>query len=126
MRGMSERSPRIADAEDFLRERGAGDIAHPGGTLLDHLWRVRDLLDEWGASVEVQLAGLCHASYSTDGFAVNLIEITERSCLLHVIGSEAEASVYLYGSCDRGYTYPLLGTFPVRFRDPLQRRVDLA
>ena len=34
-----------------------------------------------------------------------------------MIGSEAEASVYLYGSCDRGYTYPRLGTFPVGFRD---------
>jgi len=115
--GMSDRSPRIADAEDFLRERGAADIAHTGGTLMDHLRRVVDLLDEWGASVEGQLAGLCHASYSTDGFAVNLIEIAERSRLLDVIGLEAEASVYLYASCDRGYTYPLLGTFPVEFRD---------
>jgi len=111
------RLPSIAGAEDLLRERGAATIEHPGGTLLDHLGRVRHQLDEWGASLEVQLAGLCHACYGTDGFGVSLLEITERPCLIEVIGSEAEGFVYLYGSCDRAYAYPQLASFPVEFRD---------
>ncbi len=70
--------PRLAAAEDLLRATGAAGIDHPGGTLLDHLFRVRALLDEWGAPRDVQLAGLCHAAYGTDGFGVTLLDTTER------------------------------------------------
>ncbi|MER6628821.1 DUF6817 domain-containing protein [Streptomyces sp. NPDC000987] len=95
--------------EDFLRSRDAADLAHPGGTLLEHLIRVRRRLADWGAPYEVQLAGLCHAAYGTDGFARSLLSLDDRPVLAAVVGERAEALVYLYASCDRAATYPRLG-----------------
>lgn len=109
--------PRLAVAEDLLRATGAAAIDHPGGTLLDHLLRVRALLDDWGAPRDVQLAGLCHAVYGTDGFSSALLDTTERSTLAAAIGKPAEALVYLYGSCDRASTYPQTGQDMVVVKD---------
>ena len=93
-------------------------MPHPGGTLLEHLIRVSRQLADWGAAPEVQVAGLCHATYGTDGFAPSLLESTDRAVLVDLIGERAEALVYLYASCDRAATYPRLrnGERPV-FRD---------
>jgi hypothetical protein len=104
-------------AEALLRARGADDIDHPGGTLLGHLARVQMVLAEWGAEDDVQLAGLCHAAYGTDGFGVALLTLDERLLLAEAIGSRAEALVYLYASCDRGQTYPQLAQPAVTFTD---------
>ncbi|WP_245687096.1 DUF6817 domain-containing protein [Streptacidiphilus griseoplanus] len=95
--------------EDFLRSRGAAELAHPGGTLLEHLVRVRHRLADWGAPQEVQVAGLCHAAYGTDGFAVSLMGLEDRPVLAALTGARAEALVHLYASCDRATTYPRLG-----------------
>lgn len=117
---MMERSvpaqwPRV---EEFLCGRGAARMPHPGGTLLDHLLRVARLLSTWGAEPAVQLAGLCHAAYGTDGFDQSLLDTAERKLLAELIGDRAEALVSLYASCDRATVYPRLGTGrPVVFRD---------
>jgi hypothetical protein len=108
--------------EQFLRSRGAADMPHPGGTLLEHLLRVSRRLAEWGAPPEVQIAGLCHATYGTDGFAPHLLDLADRAVLVELIGERAEALVHLYASCDRAATYPRLrgGERPVfrnRFAD---------
>ncbi|MFF4540143.1 DUF6817 domain-containing protein [Streptomyces aureus] len=92
----------------LLRSRDAAVLAHPGGTLLEHLIRVERRLADWGAPREVQVAGLCHAAYGTDGFGVSLLGLEERPLLTARIGARAEALVYLYGSCDRAATYPRL------------------
>ncbi len=109
---------------DLLVERGAGGIAHPGGTLLEHLLRVAALLEEWGAPEDVQMAGLCHACYGTDGFPASLLRLDERDVLAGRIGRRAEGWVYLYASCDRSAVYPALrapgpgpGPGPLQFRD---------
>lgn len=103
----------------LLRELGAADIAHPGGTLLAHLQRVQARLAAWNARPALQLAGLCHAFYGTDGFPTALLPPDRRTRLAGVIGDEAEALVYLYASCDRKATYPVLarpdGAFHDRF-----------
>ncbi|NNH74954.1 hypothetical protein HLB23_34760 [Nocardia uniformis] len=104
-------------AERFLRDRGADAIAHPGGTLLAHLIRVADVLADWGADADVQLAGLCHATYGTDGFDRSLLDPSARQQLSTLLGERAEALVYLYGSCDRSAVYPRLDTAPIVFRD---------
>jgi hypothetical protein len=96
--------------EDFLRSRDAAELAHPGGTLLEHLVRVRHRLADWGAPHEVQVAGLCHAAYGTDGFARSLVGLDDRPVLAALIGERAEALVYLYASCDRAATYPRFGS----------------
>lgn len=115
-------SPSASDnrfaIEQFLRSRGAAAMAHPGGTLLEHLLRVGRKLAEWGAPPDVQVAGLCHAAYGTDGFAPFLVDPENRSVLMELVGKRAESLVYLYASCDRAATYPRLrgGERPV-FRD---------
>ncbi|MBL1116950.1 hypothetical protein JK364_31885 [Streptomyces sp. 110] len=111
--------PAAADrAVTLLRRLGAARIAHPGGsTLLAHLQRVRARLAAWGARPELQLAGLCHAFYGTDGFPVTLLPLGRRGELVAVIGAEAEAIVYLYASCDRKATCPALGDPDAVFHD---------
>ncbi|MEU3838698.1 DUF6817 domain-containing protein [Streptomyces sp. NPDC028635] len=114
----SESLPPWTHVEDFLRDRGADRMPHPGGTLLAHLSRVARLLAAWGADPDVQSAGLCHAAYGTDGFDEALLSTTERATLAGLVGERAEALVHLYGSCDRSAVYPLLGgDAPVVFRD---------
>lgn len=108
---------RSTAAEALLQGRGAKNIDHPGGTLFAHLRRVRAVLVGWGADDKVQLAGLCHAAYGTDGFGVALLALDERPVLAQVIGPEAEALVYLYASCDRKQTYPELAQPIVTFTD---------
>ncbi|MFE5488869.1 DUF6817 domain-containing protein [Streptomyces virginiae] len=108
---MSER------AVAWLRELGAQDVAHPGGTLAAHLERVRALLTSWGARPALQTAGLCHAFYGTDGFATALLPLGRRAELAAVIGDEAESIVYLYAACDRAASYPTLDLAEAAFRD---------
>ncbi|WP_427920982.1 DUF6817 domain-containing protein [Streptomyces sp. cg40] len=112
-------SPSGVDtAVALLLRLGAADIPHPGGTLLAHLQRVRDRLAAWGARPALQLAGLCHACYGTDGFPTALLLVdTGRAELAGVIGAEAEGIVYLYGACDRKATYPRLAEADGVFRD---------
>ncbi|MFJ4878954.1 DUF6817 domain-containing protein [Streptomyces sp. NPDC088745] len=99
---------RVDQATRLLRDLGADALAHPGGTLLAHLDRVRRRLADWGARPALQLAGLCHASYGTDGFAPALLPLGERDRLRAAIGPEAEALVHFYASCDRRAVYPVL------------------
>ena len=58
----------------------------------------------------MQIAGLCHAAYGTDGFAPSLLDLAERPALVDLIGEPAEALVYFSAGCDRRFTYPRLGT----------------
>ncbi|MFD5480639.1 DUF6817 domain-containing protein [Streptomyces hawaiiensis] len=80
----------------LLRGLGAADIAHPGGTLLTHLTRVQRRLAAWDARPALQLAGLCHAFYGTDGFPDAPLPLDRRGELAAAVGAEAEALVYLY------------------------------
>ncbi len=127
--------PGIEAVAEALASRGAAGIAHPGGTLLAHLERVRALLTEWGARPALRLAGLCHAWYGTDGFQPALGDPHRREELAAITGAEAERLVYLYASCDRRFSYPHLakraGPFKDRFtgtvhRPPLRLRRDFA
>ncbi|MFJ4781855.1 DUF6817 domain-containing protein [Streptomyces sp. NPDC088794] len=131
----SATSASADQAVALLRELGAADIPHPGGTLLAHLQRVQGRLAEWGARPDLQLAGLCHAFYGTDGFPTALLPVDRRAELALVIGAEAEAIVYRYAACDRKATYPRLveadGPFHDRFTGrshlpELQLRRDFA
>ncbi|MET7510438.1 DUF6817 domain-containing protein [Streptomyces albidoflavus] len=106
-----------ARATALLRELGAGQLAHPGGSLAAHLQRVHTLLASWNARPALQLAGLCHAFYGTDGFPTALLPLTRRTELATVIGAEAEALVYLYAACDRPATYPRLADPEAPFHD---------
>ncbi|RAG83737.1 hypothetical protein DN069_20730 [Streptacidiphilus pinicola] len=101
----------------MLRAAGAADLEHPGGTLLAHLDRVGALLTTWGARPALATAGLCHAFYGTDGFAVALLPLERREELVQAIGEEAEATVYFYASCDRKASYRHLTDDDAEFTD---------
>ncbi|MEC7054891.1 hypothetical protein RFN57_21730 [Streptomyces violaceochromogenes] len=107
----------VERAVALLRGLGAADIAHPGGTLLAHLRRVQRQLAAWDARPALQLAGLCHAFYGTDGFPEALLPLDRRGELAAAVGAEAESLVYLYASCDRGATYPTLADADGPFHD---------
>lgn len=104
-------------AQALLEAGGATTMPHPGGTLLAHLRRTSELLTSWGASQPLVLAGLCHAAYGTDGFDHALLDVADRRRLAAVITTAGEQVVYLYGSCDRPFTYPHLASGQGRFRD---------
>lgn len=106
-----------AQAVGFLRELGAEQIAHPGGTLLAHHCRVYRLLAAWEARPTLRLAGLCHAAYGTDGFPTALLSLDRRAELARVIGPEAEEIVHVYAAMDRKATYPGLATPDALFHD---------
>jgi hypothetical protein len=103
---------------EFLLSRSAHTVPHLHGTLLDHLVATEELLRSWGCPEELCRAGLCHATYGTDGFAPFLVAPDDRAVLAAAAGPEVEQIVYLYASCDRSFVYPQLpGEGPVRFRD---------
>jgi hypothetical protein len=112
-----DEGPRERVAE-FLHTHGADEIAHLDGSLFDHLERTELLLRGWGSTETVSLAGLCHAVYGTDGFPTALLTLEERNVVSEVAGSDVEALVYLYASCDRGYAYARLsGSAQRPFKD---------
>jgi hypothetical protein len=115
------------DARELLVARGAGDLPHPGGTLLEHLERVHATLRGWREPDRVALAGLTHAAYGTDGFPHALLDLTERGLLREVVGEAAEHLVFVYGGCDRGVVYPRLAEAAPAVRNRftgLEQRLD--
>ncbi|WP_240943823.1 DUF6817 domain-containing protein [Micromonospora thermarum] len=100
----------VDEVRAWLRERGADRIDHPGGNLYAHLCRVRERLAALGCGLDVQLAGLTHAVYGTDGFDVALLDRTDRATLRDLVGGEAADLVYGYGACDRRRTWRRLAT----------------
>jgi hypothetical protein len=69
---------------------------------------VHDRLAGHGLGTEVQLAGLMHAVYGTDGFDLTLLGLDQRATLRDLIGVDAERQVYLYAAGDRGRTWRTL------------------
>jgi hypothetical protein len=120
----------------WLRQHGAERIQHPGGTLYAHLSRVHDRLCGYELDVHLQLAGLAHAVYGTDGFATALTDPSDRVTIRALVGTRAEALIFLYGGCDRARSWRRLAdtgevvnrfTGQVETLDPAQLRpfVDL-
>ena len=79
---------------DFLKKLGTENTEHGGGTLLDHLIGVSNILEEMGAPQHVQDAGLFHSIYGTAVFHHQTI--ADRSVVQSVIGERAEHLAYLF------------------------------
>lgn len=106
---------------ELLTDRGAAQVAHPGGTLLDHLVRVSARLQSYGASPLLVTAGLVHAAYSTDGFDTALLPLADRPLLSSVVGAPVEDLVYRYAATDRVPFYRQLGQPLVVWTDRFTR-----
>ncbi|MBD1558796.1 hypothetical protein HC752_17835 [Vibrio sp. S9_S30] len=106
------------DKFGMLQGLGAGDFQHLNGSLEAHLKGTEKVLKSWGSSESLQIAGLFHAAYGTAGFDENMVSLSQRQEIARVIGSEEEALVYLYCSCDRDYVFPQFGKAQeIQFRD---------
>lgn len=110
----------MSDKIRALSDLGAGDFEHLDGSLIEHLNGTKELLQEWGATIELQDAGLYHAAYGTTGFSQNLVSTDQRDKIAALIGEGAEEIVYQYCACDRKAFFPKLDKeknpeFPNRF-----------
>ncbi|EII3281987.1 DUF6817 domain-containing protein [Vibrio alginolyticus] len=106
------------DKFEILQELGAGDFQHLNGSLEAHLKGTQEVLMNWGSSELLQVAGLFHAAYGTAGFDENMVSLSQRQEIARIIGSDEEALVYLYCSCDRDYVLPQFGKAPeIQFKD---------
>ena len=79
---------------DFLKKLGTENTEHSGGTLLNHLIGVSNILEEMGAPQHVQDAGLFHSIYGTAIFHQQTT--ADRGVIKSVIGEKAERLVYLF------------------------------
>lgn len=108
---------------EALKGLGAGDFEHLNRTLITHLKGTRAILNSWGANSILCDFGLYHAAYGTDGFNERIVSLEQRVDIAILIGKEAEALVYLYCSCDRGYIFPKLGLSEnIEFKDRFSGR----
>jgi len=102
-------STRLERALDALAAVGAGDTAHPSGTLLAHLRGTAACLARWGCPEHLQLAGLYHSVYGTEAFRAATIAPAERGRVRARIGARAERLVHLYSTIARRTLYENLG-----------------
>ena len=79
---------------DFLKSLGADNTEHTGGTLLEHLIGVHDILKEWNVSEHIQDAGLFHSVYGTTYFKEQIT--MDRDAVSELIGKDAENLSYLF------------------------------
>ncbi len=110
----------MSEKFESLAKLDAGEFQHLDGSLIDHLKGTQDILARWGASTELQDAGLYHAAYGTAGFSESLVSTDQREKIASIIGSEAEEIVYQYCASDRETFFSRIGrdsnpVFPNRF-----------
>jgi len=101
----------------FMQSKKADNMPHSDSDLLSHLRDTADLLESWGNSEDICLAGLCHAVYGTEGFKNSMLDISEREILVQIIGEAAEELVYFYASAERDSFSPSINRERVKFRD---------
>ena len=79
---------------NFLEKIGTNEIPYSGGTLLDHLVGVFEILKEMNALEYVQDAGLFHSIYGTATFHHQTM--SDRQVVQDLIGEKAEHLAYLF------------------------------
>jgi len=100
-----------------LRQLNADSSDHINGQLIFHLEGTYRYLENWGNREALCVAGLYHAIYSTDGYPLQLTELSQRDDIIELIGVEAENIVYYYAACDRSYFYPKIGDESFLYRN---------
>lgn len=106
---MPRRNSELAENKfRALKDLGVGEFAHLNGRLEDHLLGTYKLLSDSNNPTFICLAGLYHAVYGTQpmkalGIPHNQYSPSDRPKIRRIIGTRAEALVYLYGACDRDF-----------------------
>ena len=86
---------------ELLRQLGVEKVEHYGRSLLQHLDGTYKLLNQWGNSEEVCVAGLFHSVYGTERLDSSKLESIDRSELEKVIGKYSELLVFLFSMANR-------------------------
>ena len=89
----------------FLVELGANRVAHTRRTLLDHLVGTAAILERWGASSDVCIAGLFHSIYGTEYFKTAVVGLADRPKLEALVGTAAERLAHTFCVFDRSSVY---------------------
>ena len=76
-------------------------VEHFGRPLKEHLVGTHDLLERWGCSEDLCLAGLFHSVYGTGTFKSVSLPADRRQSLRQLIGVYAESLVYVFCMSDR-------------------------
>ncbi|CAL8468548.1 g8088 [Coccomyxa elongata] len=88
--------------EEFVVKVGTGTIVHNSGDLFgDHLKAVQRVLKEWGVGKELELAGLFHSIYGTEGFQDFQLSLDRRQDVKRLVGERAEHCAYCNCVMDR-------------------------
>lgn len=90
-------------AKAYLGSKGVGTIPYPyekGGSLLDYLSRVEELLKSWDAPEHVQVAGLFHCVFGASNSTETVLKPEEMSRVKTLIGEEAFNVVTLVSKAD--------------------------
>ena len=84
---------------------GAVEFAHARSTFYNHLKGTFSILAAWDQPEALTRTGLVHTAYSGDLFQFFLFDANkdeERAELRGILGEEAEALTYLFGTINRG------------------------
>lgn len=82
---------------DYLNEVGCSRYVHiKNQSLLEHLLRVGNILEELGAPEFVVHAGLCHSLYSTENFDAQVVNISSRNELRSLVGDDSENLIFIF------------------------------
>lgn len=93
---------------EALKSQGSMEFAHARDTFYSHLQGTFGILSIWNQPPEVCRTGMVHTAYSGDLYQFFLWDaVQDRSSLQSIIGEEAEALTYLFGTINRG----MLGGF---------------
>jgi len=87
----------------YLIEMGCGEVHHSGGTLIQHLVAVHDILVANESPKYICDAGLFHSIYGTMSFEHKTTE--DRNVIRELIGSKSERLVYEFSILDRPRTF---------------------
>jgi hypothetical protein len=98
----------LVRAHAFLEQHGTkqtphgsrlGDLTH--GSFDDHLRGTCTVLERWGYSEPVCLAGLFHSIYGTEGFQGLVLSLSQRGDVAELIGARAECAAFFNCVMDR-------------------------
>lgn len=90
---------------DFLIRVGVLDQPHGRTSLADHLMGTAGILQSWGLSTDVVIAGLIHSIYGTEYYTLQVAEDADRRRVKSLVGEQPERLAYIFGKMDRESLY---------------------
>ena len=93
--------PNAVPYLEVLQRYHTDVTSHSGRHLVDHLFGVYKLLEDWGNPPEICRAGLFHSIYGTNIFDVKSAPFEERDAIRTAIGEQAERLAFLFCVTDR-------------------------